>query len=89
MDLTIRYASRLFEDTLIKRFLEQLQFTLNMMAEKPDVSIDCVSILSPAQAEKVAGFSDAAQSGIVDRHGCPVPVGVTGRVVRQFTNRED
>lgn len=82
MDLSIRYASQLFEDALIRRFLQQLQFTLDMMAEKPDGSIDCVCVLPPEQAEKVAEFSDDAGRCIVDRHGCPVPVGVTGRVVR-------
>lgn len=85
MDLTIRYASRLFKNALINRFLEQLRFTLNRMAENPYMSIDCLSILPPAQAEKVAEFSDNAGSCIVDRHGCPVPVGVTGRVVEQIS----
>ena len=78
MDMLVRYASELFEEALIRRFLEQLSHTLSWMSDAPDAVIAQVRLLPPAQAETVRQFSRNARCCIVDRRGGFVPVGVVG-----------
>lgn len=80
MDMLVRYASELFDEALIRRFLEQLSHTLSWMSDSPDATIAQVRLLPPSQAEMVRQFSRNAQRCIFDKRGGLVPVGVTGWV---------
>ena len=61
MDMLVRYASELFDEALIRRFLEQLSWTLSRMSDSPDAAVAQVCLLPPAQAETIRQFSGNAR----------------------------
>jgi amino acid adenylation domain-containing protein len=80
----LELAADLFDTTTGERLLGHLATLLTGAATAPDLRLSALPLLTRAERHQlVHEWSDGGHLSLLDRHGCPVPIGVPGEVHRR------